>query len=234
MREDFSLKEMILYGFTMGFTFSYLALKHLSYGIIVWGQYIAYAIIMLAVCMGVCFLLNLKLNRVIKNFDKQAYIGVEHLRNRMEILDAVVFLDILLDSLIEMPMLFDPMRGPDNIFTSPFLWYFILCVVMEVVSIRLIGKTFKARKVIGRLENPLRAQNADPFAYLKESTDTNSEAANNTELMLSKLPEEELVSEEAEQEWRKCPNCGSENPPQLQQCVFCGGELGEKENGSNV
>ena len=228
MREDFSLKEMILYGFTMGFTFSYLALKHLSYGIIVWGQYIAYAIIMLAVCMGVCFLLNLKLNRVIKNFDKQAYIGVEHLRNRMEILDAVVFLDILLDSLIEMPMLFDPMRGPDNIFTSPFLWYFILCVVMEVVSIRLIGKTFKARKVIGRLENPLRAQNADPFAYLKESTDTNSEAANNTELMLSKLPEEELVSEEAEQEWRRCPNCGSENPPQLQQCVFCGGELGGK------
>ena len=228
MREDFSLKEMILYGFTMGFTFSYLALKHLSYGIIVWGQYIAYAIIMLAVCMGVCFLLNLKLNRVIKKFDKQAYMGVEHLRNRMEILDAVVFLDIFLDSLIEIPILFDPMRGPDNIFTSPFLWYFILCVVMEIVSIRLIGKTFKARKVIGRLENPLRAQNADPFAYLKESTDTNSEAANNTELMLSKLPEEELVSEEAEQEWRRCPNCGSENPPRLRQCVFCGRELGGK------
>lgn len=227
MREDFTLKEMILYGFTLGFTFSYLALKHLSYGMIVMGQYIVYAIVMLTACMGVCLLLNIKLNRVIKKFDKQAYMGVEHLRNRMEILDAVLFLDILLDSLIELPMLFDPIRGPDNIFTSPFLWYFILCIVMEVVSIRLIGKTFKARKVIGRLENPLRAKNADPFAYLKASAAPDGEAANDTELMLSKLPKEELVPETEEQEWKKCPNCGSENPPQLRQCVFCGGELDE-------
>ena len=229
MREDFTLKEMILYGFTLGFTFSYLALKHLSYGMIVWGQYIVYAIVMLTACMGVCLLLNIKLNRVIKKFDKQAYLGVEHLRNRMEILDAVVFLDILLDSLIEMPMLFDPLRGPDNIFTSPFLWYFILCIVMEVVSIRLIGKTFKARKVIGRLENPLRAQNTDPFAFMGGRADDHSEAANDTELMLSKLPREEheLVTAEAEQEWNRCPRCGSENPPQLRQCVFCGGDLNE-------
>ena len=225
MREDFTLKEMILYGFTLGFTFSYLALKHLSFGIIVWGQYIVYAIVMLTACMGVCLLLNIKLNRVIKEFDKQAYFGVEHLRNRMEILDAVLFLDILLDSLIEIPTLFDPMRGPDNIFTSPFLWYFIICIFIEVVSIRLIGKTFKARKVIGQLENPLRAKNADPFAFLNESRESDGEAANNTELMLSKLPKEELATEEAEQEWRKCPNCGSENPPQFRQCVFCGGEL---------
>ena len=221
MREDFTLKEMILYGFTMGFTFSYLALKHLSYDMIVWGQYIAYAIIMLAVCMGVCFLLNLKLNRVIKKFDKQAYMGVEHLRNRMEILDVVVFLDILLDSLVEIPLLFDRYRRPDNIFTYPFLWYFIVCIFIEVVSIRLIGKTFKARKVIGRLENPLRAQNADPFAFLKNGTDPED----GTELMLSKLPKEELIPEAEEQEWRKCPSCGSENPSQLRQCVFCGGEL---------
>ena len=225
MREDFTLKEMILYGFTMGFTFSYLALKHLSYGMIVWGQYIAYAIIMLAVCMGVCFLLNLKLNRVIKKFDKQAYLGVEHLRNRMEILDVVVLLDIFFDSLVEIPNLFNPFKRPDNIFTSEFFWYFIICVFIEIVSIRLIGKTFKARKVIGRLENPLRARNADPFAFLNESKEDHSEAANDTELMLSKLPREELMPETEEQEWRKCPGCGSENPPQLRQCVFCGGEL---------
>ena len=227
MREDFTLKEMILYGFTLGFTFSYLALKHLSFGIIVWGQYIVYAIVMLTACMGVCLLLNIKLNRVIKKFDKQAYMGVEHLRNRMEILDIVVFLDIFLDSLVEIPTLFDPMKRPDNIFTSQFFWYFIICVFIEVISIRMIGKCFKARKVIGRLENPLRAKNADPFAYMSDSADTDSEAASNTELMLSKLPseEQELIPDTAEQEWRKCPLCGAENPPQLRQCVFCGGEL---------
>lgn len=221
MREDFTLKEVFLYAVTMGFTFIYMALKHLSFGTIVIGQYIAYAIVMLTACMGVCFVLNLKLNRVIKKFDKQAYMGVEHLRNRMEILDVVVLLDIFFDSLVEIPKLFDPFKRPDNIFTSEFLWYFIICVFIEIVSIRLIGKTFKARKVIGQLENPLRAVNADPFAYLKDG-----EAANDTELMLSKLPKEELISAETEQEWRKCPTCGSENPPELKQCVFCGMELG--------
>lgn len=228
MREDFTLKEMILYGFTLGFTFSYMALKHLSFGIIVWGQYIVYAIVMLTACMVVCFLLNLKLNRVIKNFDKQAYMGVEHMRNRMEILDAVVFLDIFLDSLIEIPTLFDPIRGPDNIFTSQFFWYFIICIFIEVVSIRLIGKTFKARKVIGQLENPLPAKNADPFAFLKDG-----EAEDDTELMLSKLPREELIPETEEQEWRKCPSCGSENPSELKQCVFCGWELWGGKNNPN-
>lgn len=227
MREDFTLREMLLYAVTMGFTFIYLALKHLSRGQIVMGQYIVYVIIIMSLCIGVCLLLNMKLNRVIKKFDKQAFMGVEHLRNRMEILDAVILLDIFLDSLIEIPTLFDPIRGPDNIFTAPFLWYFILCVVMEIVSIRLISKTFKARKVIGQLENPLRAKNADPFAFMGDSTAPDSEAANDTELMLSKLPKEELIPETEEQEWRKCPNCGSENPPQLKQCVFCGGELDE-------
>ena len=32
-------------------------------------------------------------------------------------------------------------------------------------------------------------------------------------------------TEAAEPEWNKCPRCGSENPSQLRQCVFCGGEL---------
>ena len=235
MREDFTLKEIILYGFTMGFTFSYLALKHLTYGTIVWGQYIAYAIIMLAVCMAVCFLLNLKLNRVIKKSDRQAYMGVEHLRNRMEILDVVVFLDILLDSLIEIPMLFDPIRGPDNIFASEFFWYFIICVFIEVVSIRLIGKCFRARKVIGQLEHPLRAQNADPFAFMNDNNGSDIEAANDRSLMLSKLPPEELITEKEEQEeWRKCPHCGSDNPLQLRQCLFCGGELDGGKAGHDV
>ena len=229
MREDFTLREMLLYAVTMSFTFIYLAMKHLSFGTIIIGQYIAYAIIMLTVCMVVCFLLNLKLNRVIKKLDKQAYLGVEHLRNRMEILDVVVLLDIFFDSLVEIPNLFDPFKRPDNIFTSEFLWYFTICVFIEIVSIRLIGKTFKARKVIGQLENPLRAKNADPFAYLKDSAAPDGEAANDTELMLSKLPKEELIPETEEQEWRKCPNCGSENPLQLRQCVFCGADLDEGE-----
>lgn len=40
--------------------------------------------------------------------------------------------------------------------------------------------------------------------------------------------QEEAAETEPEQEWSKCPGCGSENPPQLRQCVFCGGELGGK------
>lgn len=220
MRDDLTLKETVLYGATMGFTFIYMLLKHS--GVVIMTQYIVYVLVILGLCLTVCLVLNAKLNRVIKYYDKQAFMGVTHIRNRMEILDVVIALDILLDSIVEIPILFDPFRGPDNIFLSEFFWYFVFSIAMEVIGICLIGKYFKARKVIGQLENPLRAQNADPFAFLKDG----GEAAGDTELMLSKLQKEELIQDQAEQEWSKCPVCGSENPSQLRQCVFCGGELG--------
>lgn len=46
--------------------------------------------------------------------------------------------------------------------------------------------------------------------------------------------QEEAAETEPEQEWSKCPDCGSENPPQLRQCVFCGGELGGGKEDSHV
>lgn len=70
----------------------------------------------------------------------------------------------------------------------------------------------------------------DFYAFIRSADDKREDDA---ELFDREKP---VVSDEteAEQEWRKCSACGSENPTQLRQCVFCGRELDSGKDDPDV
>ena len=152
------------------------------------------------------------------------------------VLKSALFIPWLIDILTE---------GHSDIQELYYAWYLTFAILSFVFGIFTIGRYHKARKMLAVMEICKRENaagdimSADIFA--EKITEPNR-------VLLMRIPKEDMIPDEEEYEqllhrtspletpeteplgeepqYIECPLCGTKNPLNIGQCVFCGGELG--------
>lgn len=271
----FSFKQLFLIVFTFTLTIATLVMKLVGKTVLI--DYYLYLLFLHVYHIALCYIINNRLNDVINKLDADALTGVRRFLGHMEMLTALIVVNVVTEGIVQLPIALyrigeDPARGLSMILFIPWLlesfignvtyagemyyaWYLPYCIAMLFISMHIIGKYHKARKIIAAMEldelisknAPWRKEIREKERLLAETGLSDTEKSAVDPALLAKIPQEELVPDEeelqyilqqrkrpdnpdeAEQDWT-CQACGSDNPAKAEECVFCGAKREKGEN----